>query len=325
MMHIAAKRGSSAAVRLLHLTLAAVALAIVAAVTVAAAIGGHLDYRVDKLENTYGTELMSSSAKTGLVTGTGVIHVAGAAGSHAHQAVGKKRATLADGTSSYVDGVVERTIRNHGDSSRPDGRKLPVGPDVFVFSLQGHQRRVSRDDLRAQLEAYVQEKHSHFGERSVYLGTWGKGEDYILDLSLPCEGLLPVLLAGEVNGQEAVYHPASDCNIAVLPAQDISYVVGATCCQPRVGLVDTLVCLDASLLGSQRDVYSYAAVLIDHIKAADARDLTNESMAQLQAVSRRADRLSESYSGLLGVCIAHTKQRQMDAHVAPDCREMAVA
>ncbi len=305
--------------------LAAAALAVVAAVTNVVVTDGRVGYHFFSKEEPNDVRVHMTFEAAGRLIGTGVNHAAGAVGSHAHQAVGKKRATFADGTQSYLDGVYERTIRNHGETSRPDGRMLPVGPDVFVFSLQGHQRRVSRDNLRAQLELYVQEKRSHFGERNVYLGTWRKDEDYILDLSLSCEGLLHALLAGAVNGQEAVYHPASDCSIAVLSAQDISYVAGATCCQPRVVLADTLACLDASLLASQRDVYSYAATLIDKIKAADACDLTDEFITRVQAVRNRADPLNESYSGLLGVCIAHTKQRRTEAKMAADRRETVAA
>ncbi len=243
----------------------------------------------------------------------------------AHRAVGTKRASPADAILSYVNGVADRTVQNRGDSSRPDGRKLPTGPNVFVFSLQGHQRQVRRSDLRVQLKAYVKEKLSYFGDPSIYLGTWLKGEDYVLDLSLPCMGLLPALLAGVVNGQDAIYHPASDSSIAVLPAQEISFVLAAQCCQPQVDIETNLASLHASLLAlTQRDVYGLAVALVEQIRSVESRNLADEFVERLKAVRDLAEPISKSYAGLVQVCITHAKRRQAHDARAGACQELVV-
>lgn len=141
-----------------------------------------------------------------------------------NRAIAKKAASPADGTVSYLDGVAARTLSKGGDSSRPDGRKLPVGPDLFMVSDRGHETRCGESELRSTLDTFYRAKVHHFDDPRIFLGTWRlvhQDDDdaeptFVIDLSRCVTGLLPALEAGRRNDQLAIYHPASQSTIDVL-------------------------------------------------------------------------------------------------------------
>ena len=114
--------------------------------------------------------------------------------------IAKKAAAPADGGESYLDGVYARTNLNGGDTSRADGRRLPIGCDVFVVSDYGHEERCAKSELRSRLQTYFASRVGHFANLSVFLGTWRNEESepssFCMDLSRPRIGLLPALEAG---------------------------------------------------------------------------------------------------------------------------------
>ena len=174
--------------------------------------------------------------------------------------MGPRRASPADGIPSYLDGVAERTIKKGGDSSRPDGGKLPVGPAVFVVSDHGHTVRCSRRDLRNTLSKYWEAKRGHFDDPRVFLGTWrdddtkGDKPKYVLDLSRPVVGLVTALEAGTQNVQDSIYHPASGKCIEVLSQADVAYVKADVAGCRDFDLATKFALLNSQRLALPRDV-----------------------------------------------------------------------
>ena len=91
------------------------------------------------------------------------------------------------------------------------------------------------------------------------------GADAVLNLSVPCRGLLQALMLGRVNRQMAVYHPASNGCLQVPDSRELSRIAAACACAERKVLPDALACVDASLPQLPQDVYVAVLGLIETI------------------------------------------------------------
>lgn len=240
--------------------------------------------------------------------------------------VGTKGLSLAAGKDSYVARVVAETLKQGGSTSRPDGRQLPTWPDVYVASIEGHEKRVPKGNLRPELQLYFLDKRMHFGDPTVFLGTWLDAEDAVFDLSVPCRGLLQALMLGHVNRQTAVYHPASRGCLQVPDSRELSRIAAACSCVERKAFPDALACADASLLQLPQDVYVGVLDLITSIMSSPPADVTEESLEQLQRICKRAGEVDGGYASWFGVALAHAVHRRNAASsVVPRGQEMLQA
>ena len=242
------------------------------------------------------------------------------------RAVVTKQLSLATGKDTYAARVVGETLRQRGSSSRPDGKVLPSGPDIYVISKEGHERRVAKGNLRPELQLYLLDKRMHFGNPTVFLGTQLDGEDVVLNLSVPCRGLLEALMLGHVNRQTAVYHPASNGFLQVPDSRELSGIAAACACAKRKTFPEALACVDASLSDLPQDVYVGVLNLILAIGSSPPADMTEESLAELQRICKRAGEVDGSYASWLAVAIAHAVHRLNAASSeVPSSQEMLQA
>ena len=160
----------------------------------------------------------------------------------------------------------------------------------------------------------------------MFLGTWLDGEDVVLDLSVPCKGLLEALMLGHVNRQTAVYHPASKRCLQVPDSRELSRIVAACAFAQRKTLPDALACVDASLLQLPQDVYAAVLGLITSIRSVSADDVTEQLLAQLQRIFKWASKVDGGYASWLGVALAHAvHQRKAASSTEPSGQEMLQA
>ncbi len=241
------------------------------------------------------------------------------------RAVGNKQLSLAVGKDAYVARVIRETLRRGGSTSRPDGRQLPAGPNVYVVSEHGHEKRVARDNLRPQIDTYISEKRAHFGDPTVFFGTWLDWEDVVCDLSVPCPGLLQALTLGHANRQTAIYHPASKGCLQVPNSQELNRIAGACSYAQRKSLPDALACVDASLLQLPQDVYVSVLDLITSIMSSPPDDVTEESLEQLQRICKRPSEVVGSYANWLGVALAHAVHQREKASAEPSGERVLLA
>ena len=66
-------------------------------------------------------------------------------------------------------------------TTRPDGQNLPTWPDLYVVSKEGHEKRVTKGNLRPELQLYLLDKRRHFDDPAVFLDTWLDGEDAVFN------------------------------------------------------------------------------------------------------------------------------------------------
>ena len=170
------------------------------------------------------------------------------------RAAGTKQLSLATGKDNYVARVARETLREGRSTTRPDGQQLPTWPDVYVVSTEGHEKRVTKGNLRPELQLYLLDKRKHFDNPAVFLDVWLDGEDAVFDLSVPCRGLLQALMLGHINRQTTIYHPASKGCLQVPDSRELSRIAAACACAERKSLPDALACVDASLSNQPQDV-----------------------------------------------------------------------
>ena len=178
-----------------------------------------------------------------------------------------KQLSLATGKDNYVARVAGETLREGRSTTRPDGRQLPTWPDVCVVSTGGHAKRVTKGNLRPELQLYLLDKRKHFDNPAVFLDVWLDGEDAVIDLSVPCQGLLQALMLGQINRQTAIYHPASRGCLQVPDSRELSRIAAACACAERKTLPESLACVNASLSDLPQDVYVGVLELILVIKS----------------------------------------------------------
>jgi len=203
---------------------------------------------------------------------------------------------------------------------------LPSGPDTYVISKEGHERRVPKGNLKPELRLYLFDKQSHFKDPTVFLGTQLDGEDVVLSLSVPCCGLLEALMLGHINRQTAIYHPASNGFLQVPDPRELSGIAAACACAERKTLPEAFACIDASLSDLPQDVYVGVLNLILAIGSSPPADMTEESLAELQRICKRAGEVDGSYASWLAVAIAHAVHRLNAASSeVPSSQEMLQA
>ncbi len=242
------------------------------------------------------------------------------------RAAGTKQLSLATGKENYVARVVGETLRQRGSTSRPDGKVLPSGPDTYVISKEGHERRVPKGNLKPELRLYLFDKQSHFKDPTVFLGTQLDGEDVVLSLSVPCCGLLEALMLGHINRQTAIYHPASNGFLQVPDPRELSGIAAACACAERKTLPEAFACIDASLSDLPQDVYVGVLNLILAIGSSPPADVTEETLTELQRICERAGEVDGSYASWLAVAIAHAVHRLNAASSeVPSSQEMLQA
>jgi hypothetical protein len=225
------------------------------------------------------------------------------------RAAGTKQLSFAAGKDTYAAKVVGETLRQRGSTSRPDGKVLPSGPDTYVVSTEGHERRVAKGNLRPELRLYLFDKQSHFKDPAVFLGTRLDGEDVALNLFVPCKGLLEALMLGQINRQTAVYHPASNGFLQVPDSRELGRIAAACACAERKTLPDALTCVDASLQQLPQDFHAAVLDLISTIRSTPPADVAEELLAQLQGICERASKVDGGYASWIGVAIAHVVHR----------------
>ncbi len=241
------------------------------------------------------------------------------------QAVGTKQLSLAAGKTSYVVRVVGETYRTGSSTTRPDGEQLPPGPNIDVVSREGHQRRVAKGNLRPELQLYLLDKRTHFGDSTVFLGTQLDGEDVVLSLSGPCCGLLEALMLGHANRQTTVYHPASKECLQVPDSRELSRIAAACSYAERKTLPDALACVDASLRQLSQDVCLSVLDLITAIRFTPPADVTDESLEHLQTICKRASEVDGGYASWLGVAMAHVVHQREKASAEPSGERVLLA
>jgi hypothetical protein len=242
------------------------------------------------------------------------------------RAAGTKQLSFAAGKDNYVARVARETLREGRSTTRPDGQQLPTWPDVYVVSTEGHEKRVTKGNLRPELQLYLLDKRMHFGDPTVFLGTWLDREDAVFELSVPCRGLLQALMLGRVNRQKAVYHPASKRSLQVPDSRELSRIAAACACAERKAFPDALACVEASLPQPPQDVHVAVLDLITSIMSSPPADVTEELLAQLQGICERASKVDGGYASWLGVAIAHVvHQRKAALSAEPLGQEMLQA
>ncbi len=225
------------------------------------------------------------------------------------RAVVTKQLSLATGKDNYVARVARETLREGRSTTRPDGRQLPTWPDVYVVATAGHEKRVPKRNLRPELQLYLLDKRKHFDNPAMFLDVWLDGEDAVIDLSVPCRGLLQALMLGQINRQTAIYHPASKGCLQVLDSRELSRIAAACACAERKTLPDALACVDASLSNLPQDVYVGVLNLILAIESVPADDVTEETLEQLRRTCKRAGEVDGNYASWFGVATAYAVHR----------------
>ena len=237
-----------------------------------------------------------------------------------------KQISFATGKENYVAKVARETLMEGRSTTRPDGQQLPTWPDVYVVSTEKHEKRVTKGNLRPELQLYFLDKRIHFGDPTVFLGTRLDGEDAVFVLSIPCQGLLQALMLGHVNRQTTIYHPASKGRLQVPDSRELSRIAAACACAERKSLPDALACVDASLPQSPQDVHVAVLDLITTIMSSPPAEVTEESLEQLQRICKRAGEVDGDYASWLGVALAHAVHRRNAASSeVPSGQEMLKA
>jgi hypothetical protein len=196
-----------------------------------------------------------------------------------------KQLSFAVGKDNYVAKVARATLEEGRTTTRPDGRNLPAWPDVYVVSIEGHEKRATKANLRPELQLYFLGKQSHFKDPVVFLDTRLDGEDVVFNLSLPCRGLLQALTLGQINRQTAIYHPASKGFLQVPDSRELSRIAAACTCAERKTLPDALACADASLQQLPQDFHVAMLDLISTIRSTPPADVAEESLTDLQRIA----------------------------------------
>jgi len=242
------------------------------------------------------------------------------------RAAGTKQLSFAPAKDNYVARVARETLREGRSTTRPDGQQLPTWPDVYVVSTERHEKRVTKGNLRPELQLYFLDKRMHFGDPTVFLGTWLDGEDAVFVLSVPCQGLLQALMLGHVNRQTAIYHPASRGCLQVPNSRELSAIAAACSFAKRTTLPDALACVEAVLPQSPQDVHVAVLDLITAIGSAPPGDVTEELLAQLERICERAGKVDGGYASWFGVALAHAvHQRGKASSEVPTGQEMLQA
>ena len=242
------------------------------------------------------------------------------------RAAGTKQLSFAVSKDNYVARVARETLREGRSTTRPDGQNLPTSPDVYVVSTDGHEKRGTRGNLRPELQLYLLDKRGHFGDPTVFLGTWLDGEDAVFELSVPCQGLLQALMLGRINRQSTVYHPASNGFLQVPDSRELSRIAAACACAKRKTLPEALACVEASLSQPPQDVHVAVLDLITTIRALPPGDVTEELRAQLERMCERASKVDGGHASWLGVAIAHAvHQRKAASSTEPSGQEVLQA
>ena len=226
-------------------------------------------------------------------------------GVHGLRTGGTRRLSPAASKDMFPARIAGDTLRLGGSTTRPDGEQLPTRPEVFVVSTEGQDKRVSKGNLRPEIQLYLFDKRMHFGNPAVFLGTQLDGEDVVLSLSVPCCGLLEALLLGHVNRQMTIYHPTSKGCLQVPDSRELSRIAAACACAQRKTLSDVLACVEASLLQPPQDVHVAVLDLITTIRSMPAADVTAELLAQLGGILDRASKVDGGYASWFGVAFAH--------------------
>lgn len=226
------------------------------------------------------------------------------------RAAGTKQLSFAAGKNSYVAGVARETLRVGRSTTRPNGQQLSTWPDVYVVSTEGHQKRVTKGNLRPELQLYFLDKRGHFDDPTVFLGTWLDGEDVVFELCVPCRGLLQALMLGHANRQTTVHHPASNGFLQVPNTRELSRIAAACACAERKSLPDALACVDASLSDLPQNVYVAVLGLIDTIMSVPPDHVTEQTLEQLQRICKRAGGFDGKYASWLAVALAHAAHQR---------------
>lgn len=229
------------------------------------------------------------------------------------RAAGAKQLSPAASKDTFAARVARETLRLGGSAGRPDGRQLPTGPEIYVVSTEGYEKRVSKGNLRPEIQLYLFEKRTSFDNPTVFLGTQLDGEDVVLSLSVPCCGLLEALLLGHVNRRTTIYHPASKGRLQVPDSRELSRIAAACACAERRSLPDALACVEASLSQPPQDVHIAVLELITTIRSVPPADVTEELLAYLERVFERASKVDGGYASWLGVAMAHAVHQRKAA------------
>ncbi len=222
---------------------------------------------------------------------------------------GTKQLSLAKGKDNYVARVARETLREGRSTTRPDGRQLPTWPDVYVVSTEGHAKRVTKGNLRPELQLYLLDKRKHFDNPAMFLDVWLDGEDVVLNLSVPCRGLLQALMLGQINRQSTVYHPASRGCLQVPDSRELSRIAAACACAERKTLPESLACVNASLSDLPHNIYVAVLGLIETIMSTPPADVTEETLTELQRICKRAGEVDGNYASWFGVALSHAVHR----------------
>lgn len=225
------------------------------------------------------------------------------------RAAGTKQLSFAVSKDNYAARVARETLMVGRTTTRPDGQNLPTWPDLYVVSKEGHAKRVTKGNLRPELQLYLLDKRKHFDNPAVFLDVWLDGEDVIFNLSVPCRGLLQALMLGQINRQTTVYHPASMGCLQVPDSRELSRIAAACSCAERKSLPEALACVDASLSDLPQDIYVAVLGLIEVIRSTPPADVTEQTLTELQRICKRAGEVDGSYASWFGVAIAHAVLR----------------
>ncbi len=242
------------------------------------------------------------------------------------RAAGTKQLSFAVSKDNYAARVARETLMVGRTTTRPDGQNLPTWPDLYVVSKEGHAKRVTKGNLRPELQLYLLDKRRHFGDPTVFLSTWLDGEDAVFELSVPYQGLLQALTLGHINRQTAIFHPASNGFLQVPDSRELSRIAAACSFAERKAFPDALACVDASLSELPHDFHVAVLDVISTIRSTPPADVAEESLAELQRICKRASEVDGSYASWIGVAIAHAvHQRGKASSEEPSGQEVLQA
>lgn len=91
------------------------------------------------------------------------------------------------------------------------------GPDTYVVSLRGHERRFGAQPTQRELVQWLSPRWSLLRRPGAYVGGWRNPRDglFYFDVSRAVETYRLAHQLGLMHGQQAIYHPATSSNIAL--------------------------------------------------------------------------------------------------------------
>ena len=88
-------------------------------------------------------------------------------------------------------------------------------PELYIVSRFGHERCFDRCPSRSELEEWLVPRWESLRHPNTYIGNWSLDGQLIFDISVSILGYQAAVLFGQLNRQQAIYHPASGRSLSL--------------------------------------------------------------------------------------------------------------